>query len=118
MISDKEKKKRQHLKELNSLRNKMGKDIIWFDALSNQQQYDFLFLWKKEKWKNNKKVPQKKTLIKKFGGYVNGIYKVQTQKIEVVSYPPNLKYFTKEMKPKFSVNISKMRESQLKHLLK
>ena len=49
MLSNKEKKRRQHEKELNSLRNKMGKNVIWFDALNKTQQYDFLFRWKKKK---------------------------------------------------------------------
>ena len=40
MLLDKEKKRRQHEKELKSLRNKMGKSIIWFDALNKTQQYE------------------------------------------------------------------------------
>ena len=105
MLSNKEKKRRQHEKELNSLRNKMGKSIIWFDALDKTQQYDLLFRWKKEKNNNTLKEPQKK-LIKLF-----------KNKIEVISYPPSFKYFLKNIKPYFSVSVSKMRESKLKHLL-
>jgi hypothetical protein len=117
MLSDKEKKRRQHEKELKSLRNKMGKSIIWFDALSKTQQYDVLFRWKKEKHKNNLTHPQKKTLIKKVGGYSNGRFTMIKKKIEVISYPTKFKYFLKNIKPHFSVSVSKMREAQLKHLL-
>lgn len=118
MLSDKEKKRRQHEKELKSLRNKMGKNIFWFDALNKTQQYDILFRWKKEKNRNNLTIPQKKTLYKRVGGFINGRYMVLKKEIEVISYPPNFKHFIKDMKPIFSVSISKMRESQLKHLLK
>jgi hypothetical protein len=118
MLSDKEKKRRQHEKELKSIRNKMGKNIIWFDALNKTQQYDILFRWKKEKNRNKLTIPQKKTLYKRVGGFINGKFKVVKKEIEVISYPPNFKHFIKDMKPKFSVSISRMRESQLKHLLK
>jgi len=118
MISDKEKSKRQHEKELKSLRNKMGKNIVWFDALNKEQQYDILFRWKKEKHRNKLTIPQKKTLYKRFGGFVNGKYIVTRRQIEVISYPPNFKHFLNTIRPLFSVSVSKMRESQLKHLLK
>jgi hypothetical protein len=96
----------------------MGKNIFWFDALNKTQQYDILFRWKKEKNRNTLTQPQKKTLIKRVGGYTNGRYKVMRKKIEVISYPSNFKHFLKNIKPQFSVSIIKMRESQLKHLLK
>jgi hypothetical protein len=118
MLSNKEKKRRQHEKELNSLRNKMGNNIIWFEALNKTQQYDILFRWKKEKHKNNLTIPQKRTLYKRVGGFLNGRYKVFNKEIEVISYPPNFKHFLKNIKPQFSVSVSKMREVQLKHLLK
>jgi hypothetical protein len=118
MLSDKEKKRRQHEKELKSLRNKMGKSAIWFDALSKTHQYDILFRWKKEKQRNNLTQPQKKTIIKRVGGYTSGRFTTIKKKIEVISYPPNFKYFLKNIKPYFNVSVSKMREAQLKHLLK
>ena len=46
-ISNYEKKRRQHEKELNSFRNKMGSNIVWFDSLSKTKQYDLLFGWKR-----------------------------------------------------------------------
>lgn len=117
MLSDKEKKRRQHEKELKSLRNKMGKNIIWFDALNKKQQYDLLFAWKREKKTNKLTSPQKRTLIKRAGGWSNGRYKVIKKEIDIISYPPNFKHFLKNIKPKFNISVSKMRESQLKHLL-
>lgn len=117
MLSDKEKKRRQHEKELNSLRNKMGKNIAWFEALNKTQQYDILFAWKMEKNFNKLNKPEKKILKKKFGGWANNRYQVFKKEIEVISYPPNLKHFIKNIKPRFSVNVSKMREVQLKILL-
>ena len=117
MLSNKEKKRRQHEKELNSLRNKMGKNTIWFDALNKTQQYDFLFRWKSEKNNNKLIKPEKKTIYRSITGYNNGRFQVIRKEIEVINYPPNFKYFIKNIKPFFSVSISKMRESQLKHLL-
>jgi len=118
MLSNKEKKRRQHEKELNSLKNKMGKSIVWFDALSKEQQYDILFRWKKEKNNNKLTTPQKRTVVKRCGGYTNGQYEVMKREIEVISYPVNFKHFIKSIKPRFSVSIKKMREAQLQHLLK
>lgn len=118
MLSDKEKKRRQHEKELKSLRNKMGKSIVWFDALNKAQQYDILFAWKMEKRYNKKTKPEKKIMIRKVNGWSNGRYHVIKKNIEIISYPPNFKHFLKQLKPRFSVNISKMRDAQLKHLLK
>jgi hypothetical protein len=117
MLSEKEKKRRQHEKELKSLRNKMGNSIVWFDALNKTQQYDVLFRWKREKNSNKLTKPEKKTIFKRVSGFNNGRYQVLKKEIEVISYPPNFKYFLKNIKPFFSVSVSKMRESQLKHLL-
>ena len=49
-ISNNEKKRRQYKKELKSLRNKMGSNIVWFDSLPKSKQYDILFKWKSEKY--------------------------------------------------------------------
>lgn len=117
MISNKEKKRRQHEKELKSLRNKMGKNIAWFDALSTSQQYDLLFAWKMEKKINKKTKPEKKIMVRKVGGWTNGRYQTVRKYIEIVSYPPNFKYFLRNIKPRFSVSITKIREAQLRHLL-
>ena len=102
MLSDKEKKRRQHEKELNSLRNKMGKN-------------DILFRCKREKNRNSLTIPQKKTLYKRVSGFVNGKYEIVKKEIEVI---PQILNILLSMKPLFSVSISKIRESQLKNLLK
>lgn len=60
MISEKEKKRRQHEKELKSFKNKLGSNIVWFDSLSKRKQYDILFRWKSEKYiKKNVTVPKR-----------------------------------------------------------
>lgn len=118
MLSDKEKKRRQHEKELNSLRNKMGSNIVWFDALNKTQQYDLLFMWKKEKKRNNLTKPQKKKIRKRVGTFVKGGYKILTQEVETISYPANFKHFLESVKGSFRIDKKRMRESQLKHLLK
>lgn len=51
MESKKTKTNKKHKKELNSFRNKMGSNLIWFNSLSTQKQYDLLFFWKQEKWR-------------------------------------------------------------------
>lgn len=48
-------KKVRYQKELKCLRNKMGKNLAWFDALPKREQFDFLFLWKKHKYQNKDK---------------------------------------------------------------
>jgi hypothetical protein len=52
MESLKSKTDKKHLKELNSFKNKMGPNLVWFNSLSKTKQYDILFLWKREKWSN------------------------------------------------------------------
>lgn len=95
----------------------MGKNIAWFDALSTTQQYDLLFAWKREKKMNKKTKPDKKTLFRRVGGWTLGRYQTIRKKIEIVSYPPNFKHFLRNIKPKFSVSVTKIREAQLRHLL-
>ena len=84
MISIKEKKKRQHEKELKSFRNKMGSNIIWFDSLPLGKQYDLLFSWKREKFNNKHEKP-----VKKYLKYIRQYY---------TEYPVNFKYFLKPYK--------------------
>ena len=99
MISDKEKKSRQPEKELKSLRNKMGPNILWFDSLHIVLKYDLLFAWKAEKYRNKLTQPKKEKVIK----FTRVGWKVQRQKVEVINYPPNLKYFIETIKthPRF-----------------
>jgi hypothetical protein len=115
--SNKEKKRRQHLKELNSLRNRMGKNIIWFDSLNKGQQYDVLFMWKREKKDNKLTIPETTLFRERIFDVVKGRLKLVLKEIEVISYPPKLKYFLKNIKPNFSININDMRETSLMHIL-
>ena len=57
-------------------------------------------------------------MVKRVGGFAGGKYRTIRKEIEVFSYPPNFKYFIKNIKPRFSVNVSRMREAALKNLLK
>ncbi len=112
-LTDNEKKKRQHEKELKSLRNKMGKNLVWFDSLSKRKQYDVLFLWKKNKYKNYLKKPSTR-YVKRYS-YIKGGYSI----IKVIDYPPNLKHFISELKlkGKFRVSKSRFRDSVIDLIL-
>jgi hypothetical protein len=108
MISDKEKKKRQHTKELISIRNRMGNNLIWFDSLTIERQFNFLFQWKKEK--HNNKLIEPKVSYRLYRG-------ISTKYIK---YPPNLKHFTERLKYKngFRVNRISTRNSFIDLILK
>ena len=115
MISDKEKKKRKTEKELKSLRNKMGSNILWFDSLDKTAKYDFLFAWKQEKYKNKLTQPEKVKVIrfKRVG------FKRVSEVVEVINYPPNLKYFIQKMKmyTRFKTRIVNQRDAAIDLLL-
>lgn len=112
MITEKEKKQKQHQKELKSLRNKLsGPNLVWFDSLSKKLQYDFLFEWKREKKRNTLKIPVKSTIKRRrFGKMVT---------IEVTKYPANLKHFITQTRkyPKYRVKITKQRDTMIDILL-
>lgn len=96
-MDKKERKKRQHKKELKSLENKMStENLIWFRSLSLEKKYDFLFAWKHEKNKNKLKNVKK---IRKWG-------------VDIKLYPPSLKHFIKKLKKsrKFRTNTMKKRK--------
>ena len=100
---EKERKKRKHKKELKSLRNKMGKNIIWFESLSPKKQYDVLFLWKHEKRFNKLTEP----IINK------------TRWGDITLYPPNFKHFINKLKKQhnFRVNKQTLRENAIDLIL-
>lgn len=100
---EKEIKKRKHKKELKSLRNKMGKNIIWFESLSPKKQYDVLFLWKHEKRFNKLTEP----IINK------------TRWGDITLYPPNFKHFINKLKKQhnFKVNKQTLRENAIDLIL-
>lgn len=116
MITDKEKKNRQHKKELNSLRNKMNvSNLVWFDSLTKESQFDFLFEWKKEKYTNTLKKPEiayvKKRVIE------NGRFKIKS--VKVIKYPPSLKHFINKSKNKirYRVQVNRKRDAVIDILL-
>jgi hypothetical protein len=120
MLSDKEKKFRQHEKELKSFRNKMGSNIVWFDSLSLTKKYDILFQWKKIKKTKNQDKPVYITVKKRVPIDPNipwGRKKIVEEK--VLKYPPSLKHFIKmcrEMRH-FQPNVVKVRESAIELIL-
>lgn len=101
---EKEKKKRKHLKEMKSLRNKMGKNIAWFESLTPKKQYDVLFLWKHEKRFNKLTEP---TIHKSVWG-------------DITLYPPNFKHFLNKLKTqnRFKVNKQTLREKTIDLIFK
>lgn len=113
MITDKEKKKRQHQKELKSLRNKLsGPNLVWFDSLPKTLQYDFLFEWKREKKTNKLTVPVKSTIKRRRFGKVDII--------EVTKYPPSLKHFILNRRKsfrKYRVEVTRQRDAMIDILL-
>jgi hypothetical protein len=117
MISLKEKKKRQHEKELKSFRNKMGKNIVWFDSLGKTRQFDLLFQWKREK--NNNKLTCPEKVYVKLSQIDTGTWRRIFKWTGVTKYPPNLKYFIEERKKLriFSPDIVNIRQSTIDLLL-
>lgn len=112
MLTDLEKKRRQHQKELKSLRKKMvGYNLIWFDSLSDKKKWDLLFEWKFYKWHNDLKKPDV-TFVNKwnFGKRI---------KVKQINYPANLKHFLKCRigRGKYSVRVSEVRNSVIDILL-
>ena len=112
MLTDSEKKKIQHKKELKSLKNRMSTpNFIWFNSLPINKQYDFLFEWKSEKNSNKIKTPKVRYIKKRkyYGG----------TKLKVVEYPANLKHFIMERKDfgKWIVDKSSIRNSSIDLLL-
>lgn len=109
MISKKEKNKRKHKKELKSLKSKLsGPNLVWFESLSNERQFDFLFMWKKHKFKNKSKevkisyILTKEPVDKKRPW---GIKKMVKKRI--INYPPSLKHFIESSSAKVYFNASK-----------
>lgn len=109
-ISEKERKRRQHYKELKSLKNKMsGPNLIWFNSLSLRRQYDFLYDWKSEKHFNiTKKLEISYVPLRGWGIIV-----------PFKEYPPSLKHFIKksQKRMKYRVHISKLRDTTISALL-
>lgn len=110
LLTEEEKKKRQHQKELKSFRNKMtGSNLIWFDSLSEKRQFDLLFEWKFEKYHNNLEKPSVKYIKKRYFG----------QKEKNIEYPSSIKHFIKSRlgRGKYSVRLSELRNTTIDILL-
>jgi len=114
MMTSKEKVRRKHEKELNSFRNKMDKNLVWFDSLTLSKQYDLLFEWKMIKYQNRLKSPLK-SQVRKFNVVLR---KFET--VEVISYPASIKYFIKSRRQskRYRSNVDKAREAILNILFK
>ena len=114
-ISNYEKKRRQHEKELNSFRNKMGKHIVWFDSLSKTKQYDLLFGWKREKSSNKLQAPEEKTILRPT--WVSFRRKMVKEKVN--SYPVSFKHFIVKCRvnPQFQPSRTKVRDAAIDILL-
>lgn len=113
MLTEKEKIKRKNEKKLKSFRNKMGSNIVWFDSLTKQRQYDLLFEWQQEKYR--KRFVTKPTVVRKrvWVGYKRKL-------VNVTEYPANLKHFIREVKQtrRYKSSVVKVREATIDLLLK
>jgi hypothetical protein len=90
MISNRNKNKRRYRKELKSFRNKLGSNIIWFDSLPKEKQYDLLFEWKK--YRHSKKdIKIKEISVKRFDPVLR-----RYKRVDIKIYPPKLKYWILE----------------------
>lgn len=119
-ISDKEKSYRKHKKELNSLRNKMGSNIVWFDSLTLKRQYDILFMWKRVKRGNTRTKPEYVKVRKKVPVDPTRPWgrKKIVEELKLV-YPPSLKHFIIECKRKrvFQPEVTRVRENAIDLIL-
>ncbi len=108
MMTSKEKMRRKHEKELNSFRNKMDKNLVWFDSLTLSKQYNLLFEWKMVKHQNKLKTPEV-LKVKRFNVVV-----------EIISYPASLKHFIKSKKQskRYRSSVDRAREAIINILFK
>ena len=119
-LSNKEKKKRQHEKELTSLRNKMGSNIVWFDSLSKSRQYDILFGWKRTKHMNNRTKPEYVEVSKRVPIDPTRPYgRKKIVKVMELRYPASLKHFIRQCKrnPSFQPRVQNIRQTTIEILL-
>ena len=115
MLTEKEKIKIKNEKKLKSFRNKMGSNIVWFDSLTKQRQYDLLFEWQNEKYR--KRFVTKPTVVRKtVWDSINYKRKI----INVTEYPANLKHFIREVKQtrRYKSSVVKIRETAIDLILK
>lgn len=119
-ISDKEKKKRQHEKELNSLRNKMGVNIVWFDSLSLRKKYDILFGWKRLRKVKTRQKPEFVEITKRVPiDPLRPWGRKKLVKVTELWYPPSLKHYIKDCRKnsKYQPRVQNIRETSIDMLL-
>jgi hypothetical protein len=120
MISIKEKKRRQHEKELRSFRNKMGSNIVWFDSLGKNRQYDLLFGWKRVKSMNKRVQPEYVLVNKRVPVDPKRPYgRSKIIKVLELKYPASLKHFIKECRQRrdFQPSVRNVRQATIDILL-
>lgn len=101
-------KKKQHLKEMKSFKNKItGSNLVWFESLSEKKKWDLLFEWKSEKY-NNKLDKPKVRFVKRMG-----------RKVKVINYPVSFKHFLKSRKRawRYRARTNELRNSAIDLLL-
>jgi hypothetical protein len=93
----------------------MGKNIVWFDALSKTKQYDLLFYWKIEKKRNKLQAPEQKTILRPIYDGRRG----RMVKQKITSYPPSFKHFIIKYRvnPQFQPHKTKVRDAAIDILL-
>lgn len=119
-LSNKEKKRRQHEKELKSFRNKMGSNIVWFDSLSIGKQYDLLFGWKRTKHMNTRTKPEFCKISKRVPiDETRPWGRKKMVRSTELQYPPSLKHFIKECRKRsnFQPMVQNVRQTTIDILL-
>jgi hypothetical protein len=119
-LSNKEKSRRKSEKELNSLRNKMGSNIVWFDSLSKRKQFDILFGWKRTKHMNKRTKPEYVEVAKRVPIDPQRPWgRKKVVKVMELRYPPSLKHFiaTCRKNPSLQPRIQNIRQSTIDILL-
>ena len=99
-----------------------GSNLVWFDSLTKESQFDFLFEWKKEKYTNTLKKPEityvKKRVIENGRFKIkNGRFKIKS--VKVIKYPPSLKHFINKSKNKirYRIQVNRKRDAMIDILL-
>jgi hypothetical protein len=119
-LSNYEKKRRKHEKELSSFKNKMGSNIVWFNSLPTKKQYDALFMWKKLNYNNKLTSPGYTKVPKRVPIDPTRPYgRKKVVKVKELKYPPSLKHFIKGIIqiPSYRPKVQRIRETTIDILL-
>jgi len=101
-------------KELHSFKNKLhGKNLIWFESLSDRKQRNVVHQWKRYKFlrKENNNTPR---YIRTWNYNTN-----MGEWTKVIEYKPKLKYFLKDIQSmrSFRVSTQDIRNNTIEQLL-